>query len=56
MHRVSRLFKRTETKEKQGLVAFMKGVTDERVRNKKAPFDHPQLCRTSWQPIDSRSS
>ncbi|MHC1696841.1 MAG: cytochrome c peroxidase [Geobacteraceae bacterium] len=25
------------------LVAFMKSMTDERVRNKEAPFDHPEL-------------
>jgi cytochrome c peroxidase len=29
--------------EKQDLVAFLKGLTDERVRLQKAPFDHPQL-------------
>lgn len=29
--------------EKQALVAFMKALTDERVRFRKAPFDHPQL-------------
>jgi cytochrome c peroxidase len=27
----------------QALVAFMKSLTDERVRNQKAPFDHPEL-------------
>ncbi|MBY5945715.1 cytochrome-c peroxidase [Photobacterium rosenbergii] len=29
--------------EKKALVAFMKALTDERVRQEKAPFDHPQL-------------
>lgn len=29
--------------QKQALVAFMKALTDERVRYQKAPFDHPQL-------------
>lgn len=29
--------------EKDALVSFMKSLTDERVRYRKAPFDHPQL-------------
>lgn len=29
--------------ERDGLVAFMKALTDERVRYRRAPFDHPQL-------------
>jgi len=29
--------------EKADLVAFLKSLTDERVRWEKAPFDHPQL-------------
>ncbi len=29
--------------EKDALVAFMKALTDERVRFQRAPFDHPQL-------------
>jgi cytochrome c peroxidase len=29
--------------EQQNLVAFLKALTDERVRWEKAPFDHPQL-------------
>jgi cytochrome c peroxidase len=29
--------------EKDALVAFMKALTDERVRMQRAPFDHPQL-------------
>ncbi len=31
------------TTEKEALVAFMKSLTDERVRYDRAPFDHPQL-------------
>ncbi len=31
------------TTEKNQLVAFLKALTDERVRNESAPFDHPQL-------------
>ncbi len=34
------------TKEKDALVQFLKALTDERVRYRKAPFDHPQL----WLP------
>ncbi|MFM7160086.1 MAG: cytochrome-c peroxidase, partial [Planctomycetaceae bacterium] len=33
-------------KEKDALVQFLKALTDERVRSRKAPFDHPQL----WLP------
>ncbi|MBL9113790.1 MAG: hypothetical protein JNJ83_02210 [Verrucomicrobiaceae bacterium] len=29
--------------EKEALVAFLKSLTDDRVRYRKAPFDHPQL-------------
>lgn len=29
--------------DKEALVAFLKSLTDERVRYRKAPFDHPQL-------------
>lgn len=31
------------TEQKADLVAFLKSLTDERVRNQKAPFDHPSL-------------
>ena len=31
------------TQEKAALVAFLKSLTDDRVRRHKAPFDHPQL-------------
>jgi cytochrome c peroxidase len=30
--------------DKAALVAFLKTLTDERVRNEQKPFDHPQLC------------
>ena len=33
--------------EKADLVAFLKSLTDERVRYKRAPFDHPQLFITN---------
>ena len=29
--------------EQAGMVAFLKSLTDERVRYRRAPFDHPQL-------------
>ncbi len=29
--------------DKQAIVALLRGMTDERVKNRKAPFDHPQL-------------
>ncbi|MBD2094495.1 cytochrome C peroxidase [Trichocoleus sp. FACHB-591] len=44
----------TET-EKDDLVAFMKALTDERVRNRKAPFDHPQLFIPNGHPGDTQS-
>jgi len=34
---------RLTSKEKAALVAFMKALTDERVRHRRAPFDHPAL-------------
>ncbi|NJR73805.1 MAG: cytochrome C peroxidase [Scytonema sp. CRU_2_7] len=36
--------------EKAALVVFMKGLTDERVRYQKAPFDHPQLFVPNGHP------
>ncbi|MEH1832937.1 MAG: cytochrome c peroxidase [Nostoc sp.] len=36
--------------EKQQLVAFLKGLTDDRVRYEKAPFDHPQLFVPNGHP------
>lgn len=35
---------------KEALVAFMKGLTDERVRFEKEPFDHPQLFVPNGHP------
>ncbi|HEY9650687.1 MAG TPA: cytochrome c peroxidase [Coleofasciculaceae cyanobacterium] len=35
--------------EQEDLVAFMKALTDERVRYDKAPFDHPQLFISDGQ-------
>lgn len=35
---------------KQALVAFLKSLTDERVRYEKAPFDHPQLFVPNGHP------
>lgn len=41
--------------DKNDLVAFLKGLTDERVRNQKAPFDHPQLFVTNGHPGNTTS-
>ncbi|MCC5642691.1 cytochrome C peroxidase [Nostoc sp. CHAB 5824] len=41
--------------EKDDLVAFLKGLTDERVRSDKAPFDHPQLFVPNGHPGNSTS-
>lgn len=30
--------------QKAALVAFLKSLTDDRVRHERAPFDHPELC------------
>lgn len=38
--------------EKAALVAFLKALTDERVRYEKAPFDHPQLFVPNGHPGD----
>jgi cytochrome c peroxidase len=38
--------------EKQDVVAFLKSLTDERVRYQKAPFDHPQLFVPNGHPGD----
>ena len=43
------------SEEKQQLVAFLKGLTDERVRYEKAPFDHPQLFVPNGHPGNSTS-
>jgi cytochrome c peroxidase len=39
--------------EQAELVAFLKSMTDERVRSEKAPFDHPQLFIPNGHPGDS---
>lgn len=41
--------------EKQSLVSFLKSLTDERVRNQKAPFDHPQLFVPNGHPNDEKN-
>ncbi len=41
--------------EKQNLVAFLKGLTDERVRYERAPFDHPQLFVPNGHPGNQNS-
>ena len=38
------------TNEKQAFVAFLRGLTDERVRFQRAPFDHPQLFVPNGHP------
>ncbi len=38
---------------KEALVAFLKSLTDDRVRYQKAPFDHPQLWVTNGHQGDS---
>jgi cytochrome c peroxidase len=43
------------TPAQQGaLVAFLQALTDERVRQEMAPFDHPQLFRPQGHPKDHR--
>lgn len=42
--------------EKTSLVAFLKALTDERVRKHAAPFDHPQLAVTNGHPGDTNST
>ncbi|PSB31168.1 cytochrome-c peroxidase [Chlorogloea sp. CCALA 695] len=41
--------------EQNALVAFLKSLTDERVRLEKAPFDHPQLFITNGHPGNTKS-
>jgi hypothetical protein len=36
-------------RDKDDLVAFLLSLTDQRVKNEKAPFDHPQLCIPNGQ-------
>ena len=40
--------------EKAALVAFLQALTDERVRQESAPFDHPQLFRPQGHPGDDK--
>jgi len=40
---------------KDAVVAFLKGLTDERVRYHRAPFDHPQLFVTNGHPGNQAS-
>lgn len=41
--------------EKNNLVAFLIGLTDERVRWERAPFDHPSLCLSGGAAGNSTS-
>jgi cytochrome c peroxidase len=41
--------------QKASLVAFMKSLTDDRVRFERAPFDHPQLFVTNGHPGDQNA-
>ncbi len=41
--------------EQNALVAFMRSLTDDRVRYEKAPFDHPQLFITNGHPGDTNT-
>ncbi|NMG07920.1 cytochrome c peroxidase [Brasilonema sp. UFV-L1] len=43
------------SEDKQALVAFLKALTDERVRYQKAPFDHPQLFVPNGHPGNQNS-
>ena len=41
--------------EKADLVSFLLALTDERVRSRQAPFDHPQLFVPNGHPWDPRN-
>ena len=41
--------------DRANLVAFLKALTDERVRNREAPFDHPQLFVPNGHPGNQNS-
>lgn len=41
--------------DKANLVAFLKALTDERVKYRKAPFDHPQLFIPNGHPGDQNN-
>lgn len=36
--------------QKAAIVAFMRALTDDRVRHERAPFDHPELCVPTGHP------
>jgi cytochrome c peroxidase len=40
--------------QKADLIAFMKALTDDRVRTKKAPFDHPSLWIPNGHPTNAQ--
>jgi cytochrome c peroxidase len=42
--------------EKDQLVAFMRALTDDRVRYHKAPFDHPQLMVPNGHLVDAQGA
>ncbi len=44
-----------DDKDRDNIVAFLKALTDERVRLEKAPFDHPQLFVPNGHPGDEFS-
>lgn len=41
--------------QKAALVAFLKALTDDRVRYERAPFDHPELCIATGHPENEPS-
>ncbi len=41
--------------EQEALIAFIKALTDERVRYERAPFDHPQLFIPNGHPVDQNT-
>lgn len=41
-----------DVEEETELVAFLKSLTDERVRNESAPFDHPELFIPNGHNLD----
>ena len=44
------------TSERANLVSFMKALTDDRVRYKRAPFDHPQLRVPNGVELDANGA
>ncbi len=41
--------------EDEALVTFLKALTDERVRYRRAPFDHPQIFVPNGHPGNERT-